>query len=241
MGISLIAALLGFLLAGCGGTPPPGTSEPVPATPPSDPPCTGVVVESREVEMTCESETSFWYGSCSGQMVLLVKNCLEAGIEMRTLELTEKEGERKIVWTFEPGTVVGPGKEWAFERVLPVGEGEYDLMLTCGLDEKSTIVEWIDLVVTNPAMVKARDACEACNGDFDSHGMLGIVSCLCRTADAGRPCDDGNDCEGKCISGESGFTCSEFFTVFGCHSYLPPGWSQQTHTTPVKIPHICVD
>ena len=242
MRTGMLSALLGAWLAACGVAGGPAPAAPVePARiPEAAPPCTGVRVEAPEVTLTCESETSFWAGSCSGKMVLAVHNCRGTSIEIRELVMTDVEGDKQTVWTFEPDTLVEHEGTWTFERVLLV-EGEYELMLTYGLDEMSTIVDWVGLTVRNPALEEARESCEECNGDFGAHGMLGIVGCLCRTADAGRPCDDGNDCEGKCISGDTGFTCSEFTTVFGCHSYLPKGWSHETHTPPVKVPHICVD
>ena len=97
------------------------------------------------------------------------------------------------------------------------------------------------LEILNTIQAKAEAECTECNGDFGPHGMMGRVSCLCRMQDAGTPCDDGKDCEGDCISGDDGFVCSEFETVFGCHSYLPDGWSETPHPTPVAVPTVCVD
>jgi hypothetical protein len=84
---------------------------------------------------------------------------------------------------------------------------------------------------------RAEAECAACNGEYGPHGMRRIPSCVCRTSDAGRPCD-GGDCEGQCLLDEQpkcdgvpcrvapvGLVgrCSEFRTVFGCRTRLTKG------------------
>jgi hypothetical protein len=102
------------------------------------------------------------------------------------------------------------------------------------------------LEVRNPTLEAARTRCKdkACNGDFTHRGMLGILSCSCRMPDAGKTCTDGDQCQGKCVSTPKGYRCSKHKTVFGCHSFLPRGWSRQK--APAKglrglVPSICVD
>ena len=53
---------------------------------------------------------------------------------------------------------------------------------------------------------------------------------------------NGRDCLGMCVRSEQGgYRCSEFGAMFGCHNYLPDGWSLEEHPKPVRIPYICID
>ena len=84
------------------------------------------------------------------------------------------------------------------------------------------------------------DQCRACRGDWAVHGLAPEPSCDCRTADAGKRCTDGADCEGSCVAASEdperqvvepgpqprGFfvgKCSEFVTVWGCHRIIQRG------------------
>jgi hypothetical protein len=91
------------------------------------------------------------------------------------------------------------------------------------------------------ASPEALRECEKCNGKWGKHGLARVESCLCRTADFGKSCQDGDDCQGKCLVTDSEFKCSEFVTVFGCHAYLPKGWSKKSDKEKKTIPTICVD
>lgn len=203
--------------------------------------CEGTIrLEAPPADAVCDDASRFWPGSCSVQLRFVMTNCLEAPVSPEELTATA-DGDRQIVWNFEPHTIP-PGGQWVFERSPgQVPPGEYRLSLTYRVGGIAGEPVAGLLVVTNSALTRAEQACKACNGDFGPHGMLGQVGCLCRMDDAGKPCDDGNDCQGKCVGRDEAFVCSEFATVFGCHSYLPKGWSEQRHTPPVRVPRICVD
>jgi len=192
------------------------------------------------VDATCEDEERFWPGSCAALLHVTVRNCGEAEAQIGAMNL-DLGDEARIEWAFDESAVAPPAGTWEFESLQPLAAGDYTLEVHMRIGTQATFVEWVEFAVTNSAMVAAVAACEACDGDWGAHGMMGTVGCLCRTGDAGTPCDDGDDCEGQCISVDGAFECSEFFTVFGCHSYLPSGWSQQSHDGPAKAPTVCVD
>jgi len=200
--------------------------------------CAGIVLGAPPADAVCESDTSFWPFSCQTMMHLTVRNCLTVTIEVQQIDMVLK-GEKRIQWNFDDRTIE-PGDIWEFEQ-SSYTTGQHELVLSYHAGEGETLVERTTVEITNSVLEAARRECEECNGDFAGHGIMGIVSCLCRMEDFGRPCNDGEDCEGKCVGNETGFRCSEFRTVFGCHNYLPDGWSKQNHTPPVFIPHICVD
>jgi hypothetical protein len=103
------------------------------------------------------------------------------------------------------------------------------------------------------------EGCRACRGLWAVHGLDDKPSCNCRTADAGKRCRDGRDCQGMCIVSADkpevellqagpparGFFvghCSALVTVFGCNRLLERGASA-AGPGPVAEPPptICVD
>jgi hypothetical protein len=70
--------------------------------------------------------------------------------------------------------------------------------------------------------------CAAHDGDFGRHGLSQDLSCLCRTDDAGVPCQRACACQGLCIAPIAHApvgTCSEHVIEFGCF-YLIDGAGQ---------------
>jgi hypothetical protein len=198
-----------------------------------------IAIEAPIADSVCEDPDRFWPGSCTVPIVITVRNCTGDAVQVSEIALAG-DGWTMIQWTLEAGAGPAPGETWTFSRTTALPDGTYQIHVSA--DNGSPLqTDWVELVVTNTTLEKAEAACTACSGVFGAHGMMGIVGCLCGTADAGRPCDDGDDCEGECISTDTGFACSDHVTVFGCHSYLPPGWSALPHPAPVKIPYKCVD
>jgi len=200
-------------------------------------PCEGgIVVEAPGVDSVCEAEDRFWPGSCVVPLEVTVRNCGGDKIEIAKVVLADGDWIM-IEWTFDPGTGPAPGEKWEFTRSQPLPDGSYRIGVTCAGTE--TLTAWVDLVVSNSALDAAMSACEECKGEFGPHGLAGIVGCICAARDAGRPCDDGSDCEGLCISVEGEFRCSDLVTVFGCHSYLPERWSLGPQAA--LAPYMCAD
>lgn len=217
-------------------------SAPVPLDPDVDDPChehDDPWVQIPNVDAVCKEDGQFWPGSCVARIDVLVHNCSHADVSVAGMTL-QMDGDAQIHWEYED-ELVAPGQTWSPEGVVVPPSGQFTMQIHLLLDGQQSDTLEVDFQVTNTTMDDARQACQDCSGDWGPHGMLGTVGCLCRTTDAGTPCDDGNDCEGQCISVDGQFVCSEFFTVFGCHSYLPPGWSEEPHPELVKAPHVCVD
>ena len=105
---------------------------------------------------------------------------------------------------------------------------------------------------------QTRQACDACRGDWDRHGIAEVEGCICRTKDAGKTCRDGADCEGQCLVADDAHfevagagppprghyvgKCSEFETTFGCFRMLDRG-ARAKGPLPAEeaARHICVD
>lgn len=108
------------------------------------------------------------------------------------------------------------------------------------------------------AKPKSAEECrQSCNGEWAAHGISGVVSCLCRTSDAGRDCRDKSECRGECLlelvrseqvspgppaRGYFIGKCAEFVTSFGCLRRIQSGAKS---AGPVDLselpPEICQD
>jgi hypothetical protein len=196
-------------------------------------------VEVPDAQAVCQEDDSFRPGSCATSLEVLVHNCGVMDISVLGMKLHLKN-KVMLEWTTDD-VVIPPGETWTRDGMSGPDAGEYSMEVHLMLGESADAWEWVDFKVINAQMSAAMQACDDCNGQWGPHGISGTVGCLCRTGDAGTACDDGKDCEGKCISTDGQFECSEFFSVFGCHSYLPYGWSEETHESPTNAPFICVD
>ena len=102
-----------------------------------------------------------------------------------------------------------------------------------------------------------EEGCSACSGEWAAHGMTGTMSCLCPTADGGKRCRDGVECQGECVTDGAdhevtaagppalGFfvgKCSRFRTMYGCHRVIASG-ALQAGAVPLDQPptEICAD
>jgi hypothetical protein len=106
-----------------------------------------------------------------------------------------------------------------------------------------------------------EEGCSACGGEWAAHGILGAqqgtMSCLCPTADGGKRCRDGVECQGECLTDGAdhevtaagppalGFfvgKCSRFRTTYGCHRVIASG-ALQSGPVPLDQPptEICAD
>jgi hypothetical protein len=106
-----------------------------------------------------------------------------------------------------------------------------------------------------------EEGCNACGGEWAAHGILGAqqgaMSCLCPTADVGKRCRDGVECQGECVTDGAdhevtaagppavGFfvgKCSRFRTTYGCHRVIASG-ALQSGPVPLDQPptEICAD
>ena len=198
-------------------------------------------ITPEHLSLTCKDG----FRECSGTAVLEVRNCIPRTFGIGGIQL------RPAPWThpvFGPSDTIRlePGDTWQHELTLAeTGTYEVGLNPIVIYDAEGPDIEprQVTLTVDNPAREQAEAACRECNGDWGRHGMLGLEGCNCRNADAGTPCDDGSDCEGSCIQDPSGsgFVCSEFQTLWGCHTYLPDGWSKERHPKNTLLPSRCID
>ena len=102
-----------------------------------------------------------------------------------------------------------------------------------------------------------KEACDACGGLWDLHGIGEVETCICPTSDAGKSCMDGQQCEGACIVTDDDFQvieqgpdpkgyyvgrCASYDTTFGCYRDIPPGTLERgPHVAEEGIEDICVD
>lgn len=257
-------------LIGCGSVPDPAypamTTAPEPAAAPSVPAppatqpasaparpaacrtATGPVLLAPALDLSCKHPDHFSSGSCQGETKITLLNCGRAPITLERIILRELDHTPGLTITYDGGSQRGgqiaPGSAWEHAH-HDVRARRFTVVAQ--LSAPAVAPPPATLVVRNPTLEAARTRCKAapCNGDFFTRGMLQILACSCRMPDEGKPCTDGDQCQGKCISRPSkGFRCSRYKTVFGCHNYLPRGWSKQkppARGLRRRVPSICVD
>jgi hypothetical protein len=114
-----------------------------------------------------------------------------------------------------------------------------------GLAFAATVTGWFVGCARTPPPAAARPPlteaqCRTCAGDWGVHGLAQAPSCNCHTADGGKRCTDGADCQGACVAAPEdperevvepgppprGFfvgRCSTVMTVYGCNRIIGRG------------------
>ena len=193
--------------------------------------------------LVCEDPQRFWPGSCRGTFTLTV----QAKRAMRPLRavLTEASSpDAQVLYEYEPVTLA-PGQRWQVPRSPTLQRaGRWLLVLTyadaAGVERQLAA----QVVVTNPARGAAEQACGVCSGEFKRWGLRGLEWCNCRPADAGKPCQDGRECEGTCLAvkpktpSDAPGQCSALKTMFGCHTRIE---HDPTHPAGRRTTTICAD
>jgi hypothetical protein len=108
----------------------------------------------------------------------------------------------------------------------------------------------------NTTRPTTKEACDACGGSWDFHGIRDVETCICPTKDAGKDCTDGQQCEGACIVSDNGFQivesgtskgywvgqCSQYDVTYGCYRIIPTGTvAHGPHAAAEGFEDICVD
>lgn len=88
-----------------------------------------------------------------------------------------------------------------------------------------------------------HEACATKQGAMTIEGLLGMPRCTISYIDAGAPCNDGSDCQGRCLASDQSMAanapagqvtgiCAATDSPFGCYA---------TVTNGAADPAICVD
>jgi hypothetical protein len=144
----------------------------------------------------------------------------------RSVEFFEPSGDRFSVLYTEWDAYAGSTRR----SVLPPG---YDLSklatdpVVFFMDDERP-----DTAAGRAAQAEAKKQCAQCNGDWGIHGLAPIPGCVCRAADAHKPCKGPRDCSSTCeISWEDALhfhgsaqlppgRCAEFYGAFGCRGWI---------------------
>jgi hypothetical protein len=249
---SLSALLSLTLISSAGGAPPgkgpaKGGAKPAPkaAPPPShckpgDPP---VVMTPIDVDLKCNEQ----FQNCDSEITLTARNCSSSFQGFYKLEMFEN-GRRSLVLEFDPAPIVPPEKLWK-ESIPWTTPGEMEAVVyyhppgETGEQSARTQVR-----VVNRKLEAAKAACEKCKGVWGRYGVNKYEGCNCQTADAGKECRDGDECQGECIyvrhdsEGREVGVCSPEQKLKGCVQIVMKGQSQLKPKIPPprKIP-TCFD
>ena len=200
--------------------------------------CSGAgsfTVAATDTKLKCEAG----YKNCEGEIPVRAKNCSQDFMEVVQLEMYESD-RRSFSIDFKPATVVPPGGVW--QETIPwttVGDVEAVVYFRpTGQRDSSPDSARGKLVVSNPALDTAKQACQKCSGIWGPFGPGKTQACNCKTRDAGKTCRDGNDCQGFCLfqhydaEGHEFGKCSDSDKLSGCFELIDKGASKR----PVKKP-----
>lgn len=86
--------------------------------------------------------------------------------------------------------------------------------------EAATVEPEAEAVPEEPAILKSAEQllCEKRGGNFSSAEDGGARTCVRRTKDGGKRCDQESDCQGRCLARSN--TCSPIDPLLGCNEIL---------------------
>lgn len=162
----------------------------------------------RDQSLELRTESPVWRGcatlqNCTATLALEVRNCASSSAVPEQVRIMEDQPgvqyKRVRIWDLQL-VVLGPGQSHTY-HIGPLQDTWRSIALSVVWrdhgGEKRSSLQMAPL--RSPARPEAESACQRCNGDFGPHGLRGTLGCVCRTADSGRPCDDGDACEGMCL------------------------------------------
>lgn len=203
----------------------------------------GFVMTPIEVSLKCD-ET---WDKCESDIPLRAKNCTGEFQSIYRLEMFEN-GRRSLELEFDPAPVVGNGTTWK-EAIPWTTPGELEAVVYFrppGATGEQSVRGSIK--IANKGLSAAKEACEKCSGVWGRYGVNRYQGCNCKTTDAGKVCNDGDDCQGLCLfrryddqAREEG-VCSEQQRMTGCVPVVMKGQSQlKPRIPPPKKLPTCLD
>lgn len=174
------------------------------------------------------------FEECKGAIHLAAKNCTGEFQSFHKIELYEpgENGRRIQELEFSPAAIAGPNSLWK-EEIPWTTPAELIAVVYYRppgqTDERSVRGS---VSITNKAMLQAKAACDKCQGTWGRYGTNKYEQCNCKTTDAGKACQDGDECQGQCIfqrydeEGREEGSCSETVRLTGCVPIVEKGQSK---------------
>ena len=197
--------------------------------PPCQPGDAAVALLPVDADLTCNEQ----FQECQGEITLTARNCTSEFQMFTKVEFFEN-GRRSQVLEFSPALIAQPGGLW--REHLPVTEtAEMEAVLYFhppGVDAENSQSARGPVKVINRTLDKAKAACDACQGTWGKFGVNKYEACNCKTKDAGKVCNDGDECEGYCVfkrydgEGREEGLCSETQRLTGCMGIVWKGQSK---------------
>jgi len=203
----------------------------------------GFVMQPIEVALKCDDS----WEKCESDIPLRAKNCTGEFQSVYRLEMYEN-GRRSLELEFDPAPIVGTAGTWK-EEIPWTTPGELEAVVFFhppGSSGEQSVRGAIK--IANKGLATAKAACEKCNGVWGRYGVNRNQGCNCKTTDAGKVCNDGDDCQGLCLfrrydneAREEG-VCSEQQRMTGCIPIVMKGQSQlKPRIPPPKKLPTCLD
>lgn len=154
-----------------------------------------VLVTTRpELDLECSGD----WRSCSLAIDVRVQNCTRSRVALR--EIRVRYGRGNAIHTYEPQWIERGSSLVTTYRSAMAYTGPLGLEASVVDEQLAPIAHGtLSITVHNRGRDAALEACRQCQGRWGRWGMLQNEGCNCRATDAGRPCEDGADCEGLCV------------------------------------------
>ncbi len=219
-----------------------------PAPPPAPPACTpgdvGVTLLETESDIKCDDE----WNNCSGEIQVAARNCTGEFQSLTRVEIFEGP-RRSQVLEFSPAPIVPPNTVW--REGIPwsaPADLEIEVFFRPPGQQGGDVSSRGRVHVTHKALASAQAQCAKCQGTWGRFGVNKVAGCNCKTADVGKECMDGEECEGYCMfvrydtSGREHGICSETTKLTGCHNIIYKGASKEEPVIPpARKRPTCVD
>jgi hypothetical protein len=230
-------------------TPPGKAARPAakPVKPVAPPVCapgeTGVSMMTTESDIKCDEG----FVNCNGELQIAARNC--TGEFQLFVRLEIYEGTRRtLVLEFSPATIAPHNGIW--RETIPwstPGEVTAEVFYHPPAQNNENSARG-PFKISNKALAAAHAACEQCQGTWGHFGVNKHEGCNCKTADGGKLCHDGEECQGYCVfqrydgeAHEEGI-CSENKYLAGCYPIIFKGASQfPPSRPPPRKRTTCVD
>ena len=216
--------------------------------------CTSLGVRADAPDTAALSCPDGDLGRCTATFSYRVRNCWWHPIDLGQVHASPRNSGFDA-FSDAPRTPLQPGdaRTYPFEVTAA---GTYDVSPQFLVVEVPPLFSSraATVEVTHPERDAAMARCKACNGDWGRHGIRQFEGCVCRAADAGERCTDGDDCDGYCEYERTVVTsrdpdmgyqvgrCSEFVGGFGCRDYVPSGADDRgPQPLPLARHGVCAD
>ena len=185
-------------------------------------------LESPSLESTCADGMR----QCATTLAFIVRNCSDSRVSLDQVSLRSSSGGT-LTLSYAPDWIEPRTQARRTRERFGDNDESGQLEFVAVDDRGGRFTGAAAISIRNAARARAQAACVACQGTWGRWGISQREGCNCRTADGGRACEDGADCEAGCVmtgwrTVSRGMVvavgrCAERRMNFGCRTLIEAG------------------